>query len=153
MAYVTIPAVQQWLQASKYEIDAIDSEHEQVAADVAFTLLARRYDTTTWLSDSTTPALVLNTMTMLVASYALRKAIGEDDGEHDYPDWLESRAIGLLTGISEGLLDIPGIDPDPGAVVEGAPAFWPTQAATDLWFEDPTAEDAAALAFTMQQVF
>lgn len=153
MAYVTQAEVQQWLQQSKYNITGLDSELEAHAVDVAFSLLSRRYDVSPWTDSTTTPGLVLNLITMLVASYALRRAIGEDEGLHDYPDWLESRATSLLEGLADGLLEIPGTDPDPSSAEEGAPAFWPTQAATDLWFDDPTADGGAALAFTMEQIF
>lgn len=153
MAYTTTQKVQQWCQASKYTVDTIPDEFVEEAVDTCFSRLGRRYDTTPWLNEATTPSLVLNLITMLVASYVLRKAFAEDEGAHEYPDWLEGRVLTMLEGISDGLLEIPGTDPDPESAVEGVPAFFPTDDATDLWFDDPTAEGGAARAFTMEQIF
>jgi hypothetical protein len=153
MAYVTEAQVQQWLQATKYNITSLDDELVAHARDVAFSLVSRRYDTSTWVDDATTAEMVLNLMTMLVASYTLRRVIGEDDGGHDYPDWLESRATTLLEQLSTGTISIPGVPTDGNSPEGGVPTFWPTEQATDLWFEDPHAEGAAARAFDMQQIF
>jgi hypothetical protein len=153
VAYTTTQQVQQWAQQTKYQIQSVDAELEQVAVDTAFTLLGRRYDTATWLDSGTTPSLVLDMITMLVAAYTLRRAFGEEDGSHEYPDWLEMRAMTLLEGISAGLLDIPGVDVDPSSAEGSTPAFFPTDAATDIWFDDPTADGGAARYFTMEQIF
>jgi|SRR5687768_408978 len=153
MAYVTEKSVQSWLENTKYNLSGLDSEHVETAIDVAFSLLTRRYDTTVWTDDSTTPRLVLKLLNMLVASYTLRRSIMEDDGTANYADWLEKRALSLLEGLAGGQLEIPGVDPDPGATSTEGLEFWPTQDATDLWFEEGDVEGAAALAFTMQKTF
>jgi hypothetical protein len=153
VAYVTEAQVQEWLQQSKYDIQGVDLELEDTAKDAAFSLLERRYNTLVWTNNTNTPAMVLNLITMMTASLILRRAIGEDDEATAYPDWLWNRAYKILEGLASGLLELPGTDPDPGSVEEGVPAFFPTDAATDLWFDDPTAEGAAARAFDMQKVF
>lgn len=155
MSYVTIAAAQQWLQHSKYNLPDgdPDAELEKLAVDTAFTLLARRYDTTTWINSGTTPPFVLTLVTMLYASYALRRATSEDDGAATYCDWLENRVLKLLQGLATGLIDIPGTDPDESAADVGVPEFWPTDESTGLWFQDPHAEGASARFFDMQKVF
>lgn len=153
MAYVTEESVQQWLENTKYNIPGVDDELVETAVDVSFALLARRYDTTVWTDSSTTPRLVLKLLNMLVASYTLRRSVSEDDGQANYADWLEKRALSLLEGLAGGQLEIPGVDPDPGATATEGLEFWPTQDATDLWFEEGDVEGAAAQAFNMQQVF
>jgi hypothetical protein len=153
MAYVTEASVQKWLENHKYNIAGIDDELVETAIDVAFSLLTRRYDTTTWIDSSSTPRIVLKILNMLVASYTLRRSISADDGVANYADWLEKRALELLAGLAGGQLEIPGVDPDPGATATEGLEFWPTQDATDLWFEEGDVEGAAALAFTMQKEF
>jgi len=153
MTYVTAADAQGWLQVSKYGIEEIADEQVSAAVNTVFSKLSRRYDVDLWTNDSNTPQMVLDILTMLVASYTLRKSISEDDGIANYCDWLEGRAMSLVDGLAEGLLEIPGTDPSADTPEEGTPAFWPTQAATDLWFEDPNAEGAAARAFDMQKVF
>ena len=142
MAYLELEAVQAWLNQSKYgiSINDLDPQLEKTAFDTVSTPLSSRYDTSTWVDGTTTPDLVLNMMAMLVASYILRKAISEDDGEHDYPDWLERRVLQMVEAIVGKQLDIPGVDPDPNDALNLVPDFFPTDASTQFWKDDPLAE-------------
>lgn len=153
MSYATQNSAQQWLNRTKYTITGIDEELDQVAADTVITLLARRYDTTLWVDTGSTPDMAVNLINMLYAAYWLRRNTSEDDGAATYSDWLEGRVNGLLAGLSTGLINIPGADPSSSTADVGVPVFWPTQDATDLYFQDPQAEGAAARAFDMQKVF
>lgn len=155
MAYLTIEQVQDWLSQSKYPIvtEDLTSQLELTAADVVRSGLSPRYDTSTWVNAASTPAFVINLMAMLVASYILRRAIGEDDGEHDYPDWLEGRVLAMIDAVINKQVDIPGVTPDPTAGAEMLPSFFPTDASTNLWKDDPLADGASALAFTMEMRF
>jgi hypothetical protein len=153
VAYATQQAAQQWLQRTKYQVVDIDDEIDDLAANAVITALTRRYDTTTWVDTASTPPLAVNLINMLYASYWLRRSTSEDDGAATYCDWLDKRADAMIKGLTSGNLDLPGVDPDEDSADVGVPEFWPTQAATDLWFEDPTAEGAAARAFDMQKQF
>ena len=147
--------IQSWLNVSKYSLlnSGVDQDQVQAAADYINSALSVRYDTSTWVTDETTPGMVLRMIAMLTASYTLRKAISEDEGEHTYPDWLEQRVEFLIAGIIDGTLDIPDIEPDPNAPGTAGPEFWPTDAATRLWQEEGDVEGAAAKYFSSQQVF
>jgi hypothetical protein len=155
VSYVTLSQVQAWLQINKYDLQVsdVDAEQEQLAADVVLSALTVRYDTDTWVDSSTTPGMVLRMIAMLTASYTLRKAISEDDGIALYADWLERRVQMLIDGIVSGAIDIPGVDPDPNAPASSSIGFFPTDAATQLWEDDPTAEGGAARWFNYQMVF
>lgn len=153
MAYATKEAAQQWLQRSKYQIVDLDDELDEMATNTVLPALARRYDISTWVDTSTTPSLVVNLINMLYASYWMRRNTSEDDGAATYCDWLEKRVDALLKGFVSGNLDIPGVPVDESSADVGVPAFWPTNDATQLWFEDPLAEGAAARAFDMQKQF
>jgi len=155
VAYVTKAQVQSWLQIDKYDLlpDGVNVEQEQLAADKILATLEQRYDTSTWTNSTNTPGMVLRMIAMLVASFTLRKAISEDDGEAVYPGWLEDRVYHLLEGLVTGALDLPGVDPDPNAPAAASIKFFPTDEATQLWKDDPHAEGGAARWFTSQMVF
>ena len=156
MSYVNSAQVQSWLQINKYDIlpaEGVNVEQEQMAAEYILAFLEQRYDTSTWTNNTNTPGMVLRMIAMLVAAYTLRKAISEDDGESAYSTWLEERVRLLLEGLVSGTIDLPGVDPDPNAPAAASIAFFPTDAATELWKDDPTAEGGAARWFTSQVVF
>jgi hypothetical protein len=155
VAYVNLAQVQSWLQQDKYDLlpDGIAAEQEGLAANRILATLEQRYNTSTWTDSTNTPAMVSQMIAMLVASYTLRKAVSQDDGIATYADWLEGRVDALLAGLVDGSIDLPGIEPDPNSPGGASVGFFPTEAATHLWMEDPHAEGGAARWFTMQQVF
>jgi hypothetical protein len=155
VAYVTLAQVQSWLQEDKYDVlpSGYSAEQESLAADKILATLEARYATSTWTNSTNTPGMVVRMIAMLVASYTLRKAVSQDDGIASYADWLESRVDLLLAGLISGEIDLPGVDPDPNSPGGASVGFFPTEVATQLWLEDPTAEGGAARWFTMQQVF
>lgn len=153
MAYATLQAAQQWLAQTKYQIKGLDAELDTLASNAVLPALARRYDISTWDDTASTPSLVLNLINMLYASYWMRRNTSEDDGAATYCDWLEKRVDTLLKSFVSGMLDIPGVPVDESSADVGVPEFWPTDAATELWFTDPLADGAAARAFDMQKQF
>ena len=155
MAYLALEQVQGWLNTYKYDIsvDEVDAVHEGTAVDSVLPVLEQRYDTSTWTDGATTPPMVVRIIAMLVASFTLRKAISEDDGGASYCNWLERRAQSLIDGLVSGLIDLPGVEPDPTAPAAGSVGFFPTDQSTDLWRDDPHAEGGTALYFDMQRTF
>jgi hypothetical protein len=155
VAYVTQPQVQSWLNRYKYllEQNGFDPQFDKTAADFILPYLSRRYDTSTWTNNTNTPALVIDLMAMLAASYTLRVAISEDDGIHEYADWLEKRVMDLVDAIVEGSLTIPGVTPSPTAPSSESINFYPDDAATQTWLDNPFLQEGAARAFTMEQIF
>ena len=156
MSYVTPAQVQSWLNVDKWDIlpaEGVNAELEHMASDIILSYLEQRYDTSTWTNGTNTPGMVLRMVAMLVAAFTLRKAISEDDGETAYSTWLERRVQELLEGLVSGAIDLPGVDPDPNAPASASIGFYPTDAATQIWLDDPTAEGGAARWFTSQVVF
>lgn len=155
MAHVTVAQVQQWLNSSKYPLNlaSLPTEQEHGAAEGVFAALEQRYDTSTWVDEATTPSLVRHIIAMLCASSLLRIAISEDDGIAKYCDWLDKRAQTLVDGLVSGALVLVDAPTDPEAPAAASISFWPTQAATDIWEDDPYADGGAARAFDMQKVF
>lgn len=155
MAYLQLEQVQGWLNAYKYDVsvDSIDPEQEAAAADQVIPILEQRYDTSLWVDGASTPPMVLRIIAMLVASFTLRKAISEDDGQANYCSWLERRVQKLLEGLVSGLIDLPGVEEDPNAPLSSSIVFFPTDESTELWRDDPYDEGGSALVFDMQKVW
>jgi hypothetical protein len=153
--HVLLEQVQGWLNIHKYDVgvDQLDPVQEGLAANFVLSALEQRYDTSTWVDEVTTPPMIVQIISMLVASYTLRKAVSEDDGVANYAGWLENRAKVLVEGLINGGLDLPGVDPDPTAPASSSVGFFPTQEATDLWEDDPHDPEGAARHFDSQMVF
>lgn len=154
MSYDVLAQAQGWLNLTKYNVlpSQLDAGQVQHGVDVILTALSARYDTSTWTDNSNTPGMIIRMISMLAASYTLRKAISEDDGDAFYCDWLEGRVQALIDGLVDGSLDIPDVDPDP--VGTGGPVgFYPTDASTKLWEEEGDVEGASARHFTSQMLF
>ena len=152
MSYLVSKNVQDWLQNTKYVVTTVNTSFESQASLTVLGKLGRRYDTSTWIDASSTPALVLNVIAMLVASYELRKAASEEDGLTEYADWLEGRATQICEDILEGAIEI-GVDPDTTTAVGGSAVFFPTDASTQLATDDPCDPDGTPQMFSMGQVF
>lgn len=159
MSYLDAADIQPWLNKTKFTITTVDVTHEQTIVNFVFGKLSQRYDTSTWLDAASTPELIKNLLSMLVASAHLRRAVSEEDGLTKYADWLEYRATKVCDDIVAGSIDIPGVDPDSTSSLGGSSVFFPTDTATTLWEEDhefdgsSLAEGAAPMVFTMGQRF
>ena len=159
MSYLVTTDVQPWLNQTKFNVTSVDPTHEQTAVNTVFGKISQRYDTSTWIDSATTPTLILNLLSMWVASVYLRRAASEEDGLTTYADWLEMRADAICDKIVEGAIDIPGVEEDPLTSLGGSSVFFPTDAATQIWedsheFDGSSfAEGAAPRAFTMDQRF
>jgi hypothetical protein len=153
VSYLTLGRVNSWLASTKYTEDIVEPDLEQQVADIAFGQLSARYDTSVWIDEVTTPSLVNTAMSMLYAAWFYLRQVGDDSDMADYGYKLEERALALLAGISNETIDIPGVDPNPELAVGGSPGFFPTDASTQLWIDDPTDVDGTPVYFSMQETF
>lgn len=113
MAIVSLAEVQGWLEKTKLRIPQFDPQLEATASNIAVGTLAEVYDTTLWVNEAGTPALVRNVIAMLVAAWTYNKAYSEEDPDGSgYAMWLEAKAMGILAGIKDGSIDlaeVPGV--------------------------------------------
>jgi hypothetical protein len=153
VSYLNVDQVQSWLQSTKYPLSHVDTTFEGLASTTVLGKLSQRYDTSGWNDAATTPVLVIQIMSMLVASYELRKFASEEDGRTTHADWLEERAMMLCSDIVDGCIDIEGLDPNPASALGGGPLFWPTDQSTILADTHPTDALASPRAFSMGMYF
>jgi hypothetical protein len=154
VAYLVEDQVNAWLASTKYHVDALEDELEAAVVGSSFAAVSTRYDTSEWLDDVTTPSLMTVAMSMLYAAWWLQRQISEDElTDQSYPIRLEERAMTLLTGIADATIDLPGVDPDPDLTAGRGPLFYPNDASTALWEDDPLDPLGSPRAFTMGSAF
>jgi hypothetical protein len=127
MARVTSDDVQIYLDEDLFEVPENDTfPEEPTFADMVFARLGQVYDTSTWLTTVTTPALVRRILAMLIAANRYNKKHSEDeDSGNKYAYKLENRAWDLVKLIIDdqavlydaSLLEIAELND---------PKFWPT---------------------------
>jgi hypothetical protein len=131
MAYIAAANVNDWLEATKSSVaDPLAAGMMQLAQDKVLGRLAATFDTTTWLDEDTTPALIVTIMSMLYAASYYRMVYSEDleDGVGlNWAQWLEQSAEGYLTMIIDGTLELPDLG-DPTLSI-GYPSFYPNDLA------------------------
>lgn len=125
MAHVTLPEVQQWLEATKLTLSSLDPALEDSAFTVVSSMLDRRYDTTVWVDSTTTPSLIRKIISLLIASWTYERQYSEEStGSSSYSTALEDSAMSLIAGLTEGSIDIVGVVPTNETSQQ--PAFLPT---------------------------
>lgn len=152
--HVVFEEVQQWIQDSRLTLDTVDPELEVSAFSRVAGALALRYDTTAWTGTSTTPDLIRSIISMLIAAWTINRAHAETVADVDsYGVHLEQAALQLLEGLRVGDIvigDTPGAD----SFATGSPAFFPTDASTQIAVDEGiNADGATQLAFSMGTIF
>lgn len=138
MAYTDVTAVQSWLEQTKYNLEGIlDDNLVSTAVSYVIGTIASKYATTTWADSASTPPLVCDIITMLVAAWTYERQVAEDASETAQMSWgaqLEAKANAILAGIMNGsidLIDSSGNDVPIDTNVYG-PIFFPTNSSTAL---------------------
>jgi len=154
VAYLTDETVNAWLAHTKYTIEVVEPELETAVVAGGFGKLSLRYATTGWTDEASTPPLVITALSMLYAAWYLQRQISDDEMDAmSYPIRLEARAWAMLDAIATGLIDLPGVDPDPTLTDNRGPLFFPDDASTQLSIDDPFDPEGSPRAFAMNQVF
>src|SRR5687768_11616253 len=107
MAVVKTADVQQWLEATKMTVDAVDASLEITHRARVFSRLASAYDITTWDSPEDTPALVRSIVSAYIAAWTYDRQYSENDPDGSaYAARLMAWADLILEGIANGLIDL-----------------------------------------------
>src|SRR5262252_3782166 len=106
MAHLTLAQVQQWLQSTKLNLRELDGVLEASQVDYVFGRLGSIFDTSGWSNETTTPPLVQDILSMLIAAVIYRRSYAEviDDESLTYPAWLETRAEQMISCLLSGQL-------------------------------------------------
>jgi hypothetical protein len=150
MAHITVADAQAWAQPTKLDLDnVLDGDLEGQVSTQILARVATAYDTSSWLTTATTPALVKSIIAMYYIAWLYERLYSDDNtDENAYAVKLMQWAEDLLTNIISGVTPI-GVVP---ANDQSSPAFYPTDVSSA---SEPTEDDPSLgpASFSMGQVF
>lgn len=128
MTRVALSEVQAWVEPSKVNLTALDSELLSSLEEEVLVQLTSQYNVSGWINPATTPKIVRVIIAKTYASFHIDRAYSENqDGGNDYAARLMANANMLLTGLVSGSIDIPDV---PATNSSTAPSFFPTDASS-----------------------
>lgn len=150
MARVTQREIQSWLEITKLNLAALNTDLLLQLEEEVLVQLSSVYDTSTWTDDTTTPKIVRTIIAKTYASYHIDKVYSENQDEgNDYAARLIANANMLIAGLVSGLFEIPEV---PSPENPGTASFYPTDASSAM---EPTLEDPSLgpARFSLGKVF
>jgi len=141
MPRISVAEAQAWAERTKLTIAALDLDLEANLAEEVVVRLGSAFDTSTWVSETTTPKLVRVIISKLYVAWEYDRQYSEDiEAGSNYASRLKDNAEMLMTGLIAGTIELPGL-PD----VSGSPTFYPTDASSSMvpTFDDPSLGPAA----------
>lgn len=129
--------IQAWLERTKLTLDAPDLELLSHIEEEVLVRVSSKYDTSTWLTDTTTPNIIRTIISKIYASFHIDREYSENQDEgNDYAAKLMANAEMLILGIIEGTIEIP----DESSSSAAGASFYPTDAssAQTATSEDPS---------------
>jgi hypothetical protein len=129
MSLITVQDAKGWVQTGKLTITELDTDLlDQIEAEV-LGRIAATYAITTWTTPSTTPRLVRVAIAKLYVCYLYMRVYSEDeDGTPSYSYNLRMNAEMLITGIVDGTITLPEVDPATNTA--GDPVYYPSDASS-----------------------
>jgi hypothetical protein len=142
MSNISDAEARAWADQVKLVLGVLDTELEESTATQVLGRVANVYDTSSWISPTTTPSLIRKVIAMMYVGWYILRTYSEEEPNNDYGLMLIAQAERILDGIVDGSLSLP----DAGApmLTTGQPSFFPTDA------EDGTAN---GIKFTMGQIW
>ena len=154
MARILVEDAQAWVEGTKFTIpDPLPSTDANLLGQIEAEVIGRvssayADEYPTWTDSTNTPALVKVAIAKMFVAWMYRKQYSEDLGEEDaaYAAKLEMNAESIISGLTDGTIDIPGGGTDIG------PIFYPTDASSAMvpTHDDPSLGPAK---FSMGMVF
>jgi hypothetical protein len=154
MANITLQRAQAWAESSKLTLSSLDAALEQQIATEVLSRLSQVFDVSTWVDETSTPAMVQEAIAMYYVSWQVNRTYGVDAESNDpYAGLLRGRADMIITGILTGtytLLD----DPQAANADAGQPIFYPTDDSSALDPRDfPDDTSVGPAKFSMGMIF
>jgi len=136
MARVTLDGVQGWTEKNKLKLSTLDLDLLNSIETETLARLSSAYDTTGWLNETNTPAIVQVIICKYYVSWIYDRAYSENQlSVSRYGLMLRANAEMLISGLIDGTIDIPGVTPIGSA---GGPSYYPNDASSAL---EPTFDD------------
>jgi len=121
VALITTDDVQSWFTTDRLQLEVTDelSEEPNISAEVLGTV-SSRYDTSAWISSSTTPQLIKSIISARVAAVRYRKHYADQLDELFYADWLDDWAETLMEGVVSGSVELLDVTEEETAAAQAA---------------------------------
>lgn len=127
MARVTQREIQSWLELTKLNLAALNTDLLTQLEEEVLVRLSTVYTVTGWVDETTTPKIVRVIISKMYASWYIDKVYSENqDAGNDYAVRLQANAEMLIQGLVSGLFEIPG---EP-VTNPGTASFYPTDASS-----------------------
>lgn len=149
MTLITVEDVRGWVETSKLDIQSLDMSFLPQLETEVLARLSTVYDVTSWLTPSTTPSLVRVIITKMYSAWIYDRAYSENQSQpNEYAFKLRENAEMLITGLTDGTIELPGITP----ISSPNPSFYPNDASSA---QEPTIEDPSLgpARFSLGKVF
>ena len=135
MARVTLAEIQGWLDPVKLTLASIDTELLAHLEEETLTRISSVYDTSGWVSSSTTPKIVRTAISKYYASWLMDRFYSENQDEgNDYARRLCDNADMVVSGILNRTIILPE-EPEPTYDVA---SYYPNDASSA---QEPTADN------------
>jgi hypothetical protein len=148
VARITVKMAQAWVDGTKLTVSALDLDLLDLLESEILGRLNSAFDTSVWTDETTTPKLIQAIITKMYIAWVYDRAYSEDiEQGSNYADRLKQNAEGLIVGLLDGTIELPGVED-----IAGSPVFYPTDASSALvpTFDDPSLGPAQ---FSMGMMF
>jgi hypothetical protein len=150
MSRIDIKDAKGWVESTKFSVTSLDTDLlDQIETEV-LGRIGSTYDTALWIDPTTTPRLVRTAIAKLYVVWLYRRTYAEDEGDSPYAEQLAANAELLVSGIIDGVIELPDANPQPDSA--GQPSSYPNDLSSSM---EPTWDDPSLgpAKFSMGKVF
>lgn len=150
MASIELADAQAWIEPTKLTLSALDEQLEAQIVTQIYSRLFGTFNTTTWNSPATTPAIVRSIIAMYYVAWTYDKYYSDDAEANAYAERLRAYADANIAGLVAGAIELIEL-PDANVGVS-SPTFFPNDASSA---NSPTRDNPSdgPPSFTMGTVF
>lgn len=150
MANIELADAQAWIEPTKLTLSALDVQLEAQVTTQIYSRLLGTFETTSWNTPATTPAIVRSIIAMYYVAWVYDRAYSDDAEANAYAQLLRQYADANIAGLIAGTIELVEL-PDANVGVS-SPSFFPNDASSA---RQPTPENPSdgPPSFTMGTIF
>jgi hypothetical protein len=150
MTHISFGEAQAWSERTKLDLGTVlEEELEDQLSTQVLSRVATAYDTSGWVSETTTPKLLRTVIAMQYVAYIYARTYSDNTDGDSYSTLLLTGSEAILQNIIDGITPIDGVDPTADL---SEPVFYPTDLSSA---STPTPEDSSlgGAKFSMGTIF
>lgn len=107
MAYIDKDDVQDFIEETKFTVDAVPPGLEAKAVGIIFGILKARFDVVNWTDENSTPETVKTSLAMLVGSWMYSRGVSYDEAAiTGFAKDLRDQAYHIAHSLVEGSMNL-----------------------------------------------